>query len=197
VGSVSLSWLRENADSIQLSGTRHLQEIADAGLELPAVNQIELHPFCQQKEIVKWCSENGIIIEVNHFFHHPGSDLLRFWEYPLIFSHGRRIALFFVENGGTTLLWWACRRNTEKESNMYSFAGVSRKSTSISTLLTLCPTLIWHSRYSPLPKSSQPDRVKSNADVYDFSLNDEDMKALDALDEGDNGALMWNPIHAP
>lgn len=27
---------------------KHLQELEEAGLEMPAVNQIELHPFCQQ-----------------------------------------------------------------------------------------------------------------------------------------------------
>ena len=27
---------------------QHLQELEEEGLEMPAVNQIELHPFCQQ-----------------------------------------------------------------------------------------------------------------------------------------------------
>lgn len=30
---------------------RHLQELEEAGLELPVVNQIELHPFCQQVSV--------------------------------------------------------------------------------------------------------------------------------------------------
>jgi hypothetical protein len=46
------------------SGVRHLQEIVDAGLEVPSVNQIELHPFCQQKEIVKWCQDHGVVVQV-------------------------------------------------------------------------------------------------------------------------------------
>ncbi|WWD16599.1 hypothetical protein CI109_101027 [Kwoniella shandongensis] len=29
----------------------------------PAVNQVELHPFCQQKEIAEYCKENGIIVQ--------------------------------------------------------------------------------------------------------------------------------------
>jgi diketogulonate reductase-like aldo/keto reductase len=48
-----------------ISNARHLQEIADAGLELPAVNQVELHPFCQQKEIVKWCTDHGVVVQVS------------------------------------------------------------------------------------------------------------------------------------
>ncbi|KAL4261062.1 NADP-dependent oxidoreductase domain superfamily protein [Pleurotus pulmonarius] len=42
---------------------KHLQEIRDADLEMPAVNQIELQPFCQQKPIVEYCRNNGIVVE--------------------------------------------------------------------------------------------------------------------------------------
>ena len=51
--------------------------------------------------------------------------------------------------------------------------------------------------YSPLPKSSRPDRIRENASVYDFDISDEDMERLDALDRGDDGACQWNPIHSP
>ena len=34
-----------------------------------------------------------------------------------------------------------------------------------------------------LPKSVRPDRIRENADVFDFSITSEDMAALDALDE--------------
>ncbi|KZT65963.1 Aldo/keto reductase [Daedalea quercina L-15889] len=44
-------------------GTKHLEEIKDAGYELPSVNQIELHPFCQQKPIVEYCTAHSIIIQ--------------------------------------------------------------------------------------------------------------------------------------
>ncbi|KAI0780274.1 Aldo/keto reductase [Fomes fomentarius] len=42
---------------------KHIEEIRDAGLEIPAVNQIELHPFCQQREIVEYCNKEGIIVQ--------------------------------------------------------------------------------------------------------------------------------------
>ena len=30
---------------------------------VPAVNQIELHPFCQQRPIVEYCREHGIFVQ--------------------------------------------------------------------------------------------------------------------------------------
>ncbi|KAI5117837.1 hypothetical protein M0805_005166 [Coniferiporia weirii] len=44
-------------------GVHHLEEIREAGLETPSVNQIELHPFCQQRNIVNYCGEHGIVVQ--------------------------------------------------------------------------------------------------------------------------------------
>jgi diketogulonate reductase-like aldo/keto reductase len=43
-------------------GVGALQEICVAGLELPAVNQLELSPFNAHKDVVEWCDTNGIAI---------------------------------------------------------------------------------------------------------------------------------------
>ena len=64
------------------SAVHHLEEIKQAGLDLPSINQIEvraipdprctsrliepapqLHPFCQQKPIVQWCRANKVEIQ--------------------------------------------------------------------------------------------------------------------------------------
>ncbi|EEB97748.1 hypothetical protein MPER_02866, partial [Moniliophthora perniciosa FA553] len=50
--------------------------------------------------------------------------------------------------------------------------------------------------YSPLPKSTQPSRIRSNAQLYDFELDSDDMARLDALDRGKDGAVSWNPVDA-
>ncbi|OTA95369.1 hypothetical protein M434DRAFT_69437, partial [Hypoxylon sp. CO27-5] len=42
----------------------------------------------------------------------------------------------------------------------------------------------------PLPKSDDPDRIRTNADVYDFGLDEDDMKALNDLDQGSKGAIV-------
>lgn len=42
----------------------------------------------------------------------------------------------------------------------------------------------------PLPKSDDPGRIRTNADVFGFELGADDVAALDALDQGPAGALV-------
>lgn len=42
---------------------RHLEELKAKAEVMPAVNQIELHPFCQQRETVQWCEEHGVVLQ--------------------------------------------------------------------------------------------------------------------------------------
>ena len=34
----------------------------------------------------------------------------------------------------------------------------------------------------PIPKSTNPKRIKENIEIFDFSLDDEDMKAIKSID---------------
>ena len=43
----------------------------------------------------------------------------------------------------------------------------------------------------PIPKSSKPDHIRANIDVWGFSLSDEEMNALDGLH--DNSRTDWDP----
>lgn len=45
--------------------------------------------------------------------------------------------------------------------------------------------------YIVLPKSSTPERIRENIDVYNFNISDDDMQKLDSLDE--NYRVAWNP----
>lgn len=45
-------------------GTKHLQEIIDSKPRImPAVNQIEVHPFNTRTDITAFCEKNGILVE--------------------------------------------------------------------------------------------------------------------------------------
>ncbi|KAI0961328.1 hypothetical protein AcW1_000439 [Taiwanofungus camphoratus] len=132
-------------------GVKHLEEIREAGLATPAVNQVELQPFCQQKAIVEYCNKHGIIVQaycplVRGEF---GNPVLQ------------EIAQKYKKDVAQVLVRWSLQRG-----------------------------------FSPLPKSSQPARVVSNAELYDFEISAEDMAKIDALDKGKDGAVSWNPVDA-
>lgn len=50
--------------------------------------------------------------------------------------------------------------------------------------------LRWHIELglAPIPKSSNPERLRQNIDVFDFSLPPDDVAALSALDRGESAA---------
>jgi methylglyoxal/glyoxal reductase len=45
----------------------------------------------------------------------------------------------------------------------------------------------------PLPRSQNPEHIKANLDVFDFELDDEDMKKLDSLSDGER--VTWDPAN--
>ncbi|CRK31709.1 hypothetical protein BN1723_014544, partial [Verticillium longisporum] len=44
-------------------GVAHMQDLLEKARVVPAVNQVEVHPFCQREELVKLCADQGIKIE--------------------------------------------------------------------------------------------------------------------------------------
>ncbi len=46
-----------------------------------------------------------------------------------------------------------------------------------------------------IPKSVNAERLRQNLDVFDFELNDEQVKALDALHRNYRFGLGWMPGH--
>lgn len=136
-------------------GIPHLKEILEAGFELPAVNQIQLHPFCQQREIVDYCQKNGIIVQAY-------SPLIQaqkgMFDHPTITT----IATKHGKDNAQVLIRWTLQKG-----------------------------------WVTLPKSANPERIVSNAAVYDFELDEKDVADLDSLDRGDEGSVSWHPVNAP
>ncbi|KAJ8454187.1 hypothetical protein ONZ45_g19400 [Pleurotus djamor] len=130
---------------------KHIEEIRQAGLELPAVNQVELHPFCQQKPIVEYCNKHNIVVQAY-------CPILRG---KMDDETIQSIAKKHDRDPAHILIRWSLQRG-----------------------------------FVPLPKSATPSRIHSNANVYDFALDEEDMDKLNGLDRGADGAISWNPVGA-
>jgi 2,5-diketo-D-gluconate reductase A len=119
----------------------HLKRIIDATGVAPSVNQIELHPRFQQKELAAYHAEQGIITES--------------WS-PL---------------GQGTLLEDPTLKALAKKHGRTPAQVVIR----------------WHldRGYIVIPKSVTPSRIRENFDVFDFSLDADDLAKISALDRKD------------
>jgi diketogulonate reductase-like aldo/keto reductase len=152
---------------------RHMKELLAQTETVPAVNQVEIHPYLYQRDLVALCEANGVVVEAYS---------------PL--THGERladpklvaIAKKYSKNGA------APRRNLPLMENLSRGDGVK---TTAQILLR------WglQKGFVVIPKSSNPRRIVENAQLFDFELSDADMRALDALDE--NLRTCWDPTNAP
>ncbi|KAF1360177.1 Aldo/keto reductase [Lizonia empirigonia] len=128
-------------------GISQIEEIKKIGTVWPpAINQIELHPWCQQKDVVEYCQKNKIVVEA----YCPLVRNLKANDETLI-----SIAKKHNVSDAQVLVRWSLQRG-----------------------------------FVPLPKSDTPTRIASNADLYGFELDQDDMAKLDGLDEDEDGALV-------
>ncbi|KAI1339196.1 aldo/keto reductase [Xylariaceae sp. FL0016] len=120
-------------------GASHLDDLLAQTTTVPAVNQIEVHPFCQRPELIEKCKQHGIVIEAY-------SPLARGNK-----LEDPRVGAIAEKNGKSPaqilINWSASRGNVV------------------------------------LPKSLTAHRIKSNLESLDFQLSNEDLAALDALEE--------------
>ncbi|KAH7233581.1 NADP-dependent oxidoreductase domain-containing protein [Fusarium tricinctum] len=77
-------------------------------------------------------------------------------------------------------------RNQKADDKTLNSIADKHKVTPSKVLIRYCLQKNW----VPLPKSDTPDRIRANADVFEFDLDDKDMKTLDDLDEGAAGAIV-------
>lgn len=130
---------------------RHLEEMKSYANEMPAVNQVELHVFLQQPELVQYCKEHDIIIEAYS---------------PL--AHGRGM-----------------------DNPVLADIAKKHGKSPAQIMLRWCA----QSGFVVLPKSVTAERIKSNIDIYDFTLDTDDLAKLKSLDR--DLRTCWDPTHIP
>lgn len=147
---------------------QHLQTLKQtATLWPPALNQIEVHPYYPQTELVQYCQNEGIVVQA--YASLGGQDGTKAkWKKlggKLIESAPVLEASKTLTNGqrkvtpGQVLLRWALQRNC-----------------------------------AVVPKTVSPVRMRENASVFDFELSESQMVEMSKLGEGavgDEGRLCW------
>jgi diketogulonate reductase-like aldo/keto reductase len=120
--------------------SEHLGQLVEDVPEVkPMVNQVEYHPYCQDRPLQKFCEDNGIIMLAYAPF---ASGAFSMFEDPVL----TRIAKNHDVSVGQAILRWHLQ-----------------------------------SGRCVLPKSSNPQRMKQNLEIFDFSLSEEELGEIDNL----------------
>ncbi|MGA9466309.1 MAG: aldo/keto reductase [Exiguobacterium marinum] len=116
----------------------HLEQIIQSCSIVPAVNQVEIHPYLSQKDLIAFCKRYDIQIQA--------------WS-PLMKG-----------------------REALEDDTIVEIANRHGKSPAQVILR-------WHLQngVAVIPKSVTPSRIKENIQVFDFTLTNEEMAAIDAL----------------
>ena len=119
----------------------HLQRVIDEATIVPAVNQIEVHPYLVQDPLRDFCRQQGIAVEA--------------WS-PI--ARGRVLT----------------------DPTVVAIADKTGRTPAQVVLR-------WHVQRGDIvfPKSSRPERMAENFEIFDFDLTDEDMAAITGLDRGE------------
>jgi diketogulonate reductase-like aldo/keto reductase len=127
----------------------HLTALLDRSTVVPAVNQIEVHPYFAQREVQALGAEHGILTQA--------------WS-PI---------------GGITFYRDGSHGSTLQDPVIGEIATAHGR-TPAQVLLR------WHLQQgrSAIPKSTKPQRIAENFEVFDFDLTTEQLAAIDALDTG-------------
>lgn len=123
----------------------------------PANNQIEIHVYMQQKELIDLCTKHGITITA----------------YSPLGSRGYNSYLEGIGQQAKEI------RDILNDHTMQAIAKKHSKTPAQIALRFLLQLGI-----AAIPKSTTPSRVRENIDIFDFSLDENDMNKIRALDVG-------------
>lgn len=119
-----------------------LTDICETVEIIPAVNQVELHPFFQQEDALKVMKKYGVVPEAWGPFAEGKHNI---FTHPVLTSIGAK----YGKSAAQVALRWNIQRGVVV-----------------------------------IPKSVHKNRMEQNIDVWDFSLSDEEMQEISALDIG-------------
>jgi 2,5-diketo-D-gluconate reductase A len=127
----------------------HLDKLAAGSSTVPAVNQIEVHPYLTNDDVRAYGQQHGIVTEA--------------WS-PI--AQGKVLG----------------------DPAITGIAEATGKTPAQVVLR-------WHIQRGDVvfPKSVTPDRMRENFEIFDFSLSDEEVRRISALDRGEDGRTGPNP----
>lgn len=116
----------------------HLEDLLAHAKEVPAANQIEVHPFLQQRKTRALCAKHGIVVQA-----YSPLTRGRQLDHPVLLDVAKRVG----KTPAQVMLRWGIEHG-----------------------LVI------------LPKSVREERIRENADLFDFRLDVDAMKELDGLE---------------
>jgi diketogulonate reductase-like aldo/keto reductase len=155
---------------------RHLNELLAQAGTVPAVNQVEFHPYLYQRELLEFCIARGIVIEA----YSPLTKGKRL--------HDRKL-IAIAEKYPVAPSKPAVRRTKPPYSADHRGGEETRSPAQILIRWAIQHNLI------VIPKSANPARIRENAEVFEFEIAADDMRLLDSFNE--NLRTCWDPTRAP
>lgn len=142
----------------------HIEELVAAGLPRPQANQIELHPWSQKPELVRYLDEHRIV--------------------PIAYSSLVPLSTWRTAPGQNSAKSEAMQADSQREDSLFKRLAKKYGVTEAQILLR------WgvQKGYPVLPKSTNPERIRQNADLFSFSIDDADMELIAKEDRGDGVA---------
>jgi diketogulonate reductase-like aldo/keto reductase len=155
---------------------RHLRELLAETKTVPAINQVEFHPYLYQRDLLDFCAGEGIIIEA----YSPLTKGVRLKD-PKLVAVARKYSKAEPQQAAI-------------RSRLPLLDKLSRRTETKSTAQILIRWALQHGLVV-IPKSANHRRIFEDADIFDFEITAEDMQRLDHFNE--NLRTCWDPSHAP
>jgi 2,5-diketo-D-gluconate reductase A len=143
---------------------KHIEELSEAGLPLPDANQIELHPWSQKPALVQFLEAKSIT--------------------PIAYSSLVPLSTWRVAEGQASAKTAGMKADGEQADSPFKTLA---KKYGVSESQVLLRWAI-QKGYPVLPKSTDPERIRKNADIFGFVIDGDDMAAIEKMDRGDGVA---------